>query len=71
MINKILSKFALNCGVVFKTPEMLFLGTKETIPEIDFNPRTIKTTGSIFEGKDIKDVKSKDKESKVYFEKRI
>jgi len=57
----------LNCGVVFKTPEQLFLGSKETLPVIEFNPRNIPTTGQIFKGKDISDVKSKDKESKILF----
>jgi len=60
-------KFALNCGVVFKTPEMLFFGAKETLPTIEFNPRAVfKTTGSIFEGKDIDSVKTKDKEMIIF-----
>jgi len=44
---------------------MLFLGSKETLPAIEFNPRNIPTTGQIFKGKDISDIKTKDKESKI------
>jgi bifunctional polynucleotide phosphatase/kinase len=59
-------KFALNCGAQFKTPEMLFLGLNETLPKFEFDPRTIKTTGSLLRGKDDSHIKSKDKELVIF-----
>jgi bifunctional polynucleotide phosphatase/kinase len=35
-------KFALNCGISFKTPEEFFLEQKEELPNFDFNPKDIK-----------------------------
>lgn len=34
-------KFALNIGIDFKSPEMLFLGLKETLPKIEFDPKKL------------------------------
>jgi|JI61114C2RNA_FD_contig_81_83830_length_1088_multi_3_in_0_out_0_2 bifunctional polynucleotide phosphatase/kinase len=44
-------KFAVNCDVPFKTPEVLFLNEKEETIEIKgFNPKTVATDGELVEG---------------------
>jgi len=35
-------KFAINVGVTFKTPEMLYDGIHEELPEIEFHPKQLK-----------------------------
>ncbi len=35
-------KFALNCGLNFKTPEMLYENIHEDLPDIEFHPKTLK-----------------------------
>jgi hypothetical protein len=61
------SKLALNIGCNFMTPEACFLGEKDVLPKIDFNPRNIfKTNGSLFKGKTNPKIKSDGKESKIF-----
>jgi bifunctional polynucleotide phosphatase/kinase len=42
------SKFALNVGVEFMTPENLFLGDKTKIKPTGFDPSSIPTDGKLF-----------------------
>ena len=63
----ILSKFARNVGIPFKTPEMFYYEAKEKLPAFSFDPKAaFKKTGSIFKGKHVKpeEISSKSKESK-------
>jgi len=53
----------LNSGINFKTPEMLFLGQKETLPKLDWDPKTLPTTGQVIKGKE--KIKSDEKESNI------
>ena len=64
-INSKHSKFALNCGIGFKTPEMFFLGEKETLPAIEWDPKTLPKSGQVIKGVDNDKIKSGDKESKI------
>lgn len=44
-------KFAVNCDLPFKTPEVLFLNEKEEEIEIKgFNPKSVPTTGELVQG---------------------
>jgi bifunctional polynucleotide phosphatase/kinase len=59
-------KFALNIGVQFRTPEHFFLGQKESIPELEFDPKAIKKLGSVFKGKTAPKVKGDSKEMVIF-----
>lgn len=60
-------KFSLNCGVGFMTPEACFLGEKDNIPALDFNPKTVfKTTGNLFKGKTNPAIKKDGKEMIIF-----
>jgi len=59
-------KFALNCGINFKTPEMLFLGIKETLPKIEWDPKALPKSGQILVGKDKDKIKSGEKEMIIF-----
>jgi bifunctional polynucleotide phosphatase/kinase len=59
-------KFGLNVGLQFKTPEQFYLGQKETIPVLEFNPKAIKTAGSVFKGKANPKVKGESKEMVIF-----
>ena len=63
----ILSKFARNAGLPFKTPEMFYHNTQEKLPVFSFNPtNAFKKNGSVFKNKNIKseEIPSKNKESR-------
>jgi bifunctional polynucleotide phosphatase/kinase len=62
-------KYAVNVGLQFRTPEMFYLGAKETLPAFPFDPRAaFKKDGSIFKGKTTKsaDIPSKSKEMVIF-----
>jgi len=59
-------KFALNCGIGFKTPEMFFLGEKETLPTIEWDPKTLPKSGQVIKGVDNDKIKSGDKEMIIF-----
>jgi bifunctional polynucleotide phosphatase/kinase len=54
-------KFAKNIGISFHTPEMFFKGEKETLPEFEFDPKSLKIPNqTLFKG-----IKSADEKSKL------
>ena len=42
--------FAKNLDISFQTPEQFFKNERETIPEPEFNPKTIRNTGAVLKG---------------------
>ncbi len=63
-IKFIISKFALNVGLQFKTPESFYLGEEDKLPELEFDLNSIAKTGAIFKGKSDTTVKKEAKESR-------
>jgi hypothetical protein len=53
----------LNIGCQFQTPESFFLGEKDELPELEFDPRLLPKTGSVLKGKDNSTIKASHKES--------
>lgn len=61
-------KFAINCGLEFKTPEMLFYGEKDELGDLGFDPRKLKTSvgNTVIKGKDNSKIKGADKEMIIF-----
>lgn len=56
----------MNIGVIFKTPESFFLGEKDDLPQLEFDPKTIPKTGNVLKGKQESVVKAKSKEMIIF-----
>jgi len=60
-------KFARNLEIAFKTPEEFFLNQSETVPEPEFNPKSIRSTGSVLKGAEDGAAVARDSQEVVLF----
>jgi len=60
-------KFALNCGLIFKTPEMLYHNIHEDLPDIEFHPKKLRASESSHIEAEVMIRKNKEKEMIILF----